>query len=88
MIAAPKGSGVDSRCPTIMMLAVGLEPTPLALLEDCPSRSARHYQRIAKLQNPRYSWKTFPKQAGFWAPPPRASFQSPQLTETHKQLKI
>ena len=30
----------------------------------------------------------FPKQAGFWAPPPPASFQSPQLTENtcHENL--
>ena len=37
MIAAPKGSGVDSMYPTIVMLAVGLEPTPLALREGRPN---------------------------------------------------
>ena len=37
MIAAPKGSGVDSMYPTIMMLAVGLEPIPLALREGRPN---------------------------------------------------
>jgi hypothetical protein len=33
MIATPKGFGVDSMYPMIMMLAVGLEHTPLALRE-------------------------------------------------------
>jgi len=50
MIAAPKGSGVDSMYPTIMMLAVGLEPTPLALREGRPNTirrlPVRRFQRL------------------------------------------
>ena len=41
VIAAPKGIGVQSRYPANMMLAVGLEPTPLALRKGRPTRSAR-----------------------------------------------